>query len=126
MGSKKKKFKSIDDVLVDGFLEGRWPREMARELRITLTQAEKRLRACGLDPARYGRFDEEEVDTWVRLYRGQEDGFEWSINAIAVEYNLSWSTVAVQLACRLGKLRHRRLAARLAAARRAGVSRSRR
>lgn len=98
-----------DEVIVNLFLDGHLPKEIAQHLGrgVTVKRIEQVLSDRGYEAARF-HFEDQEIDQWVAMYNGDWDGWEWSINQIAINAKRSWGTVALRVAERInGPLRHR-------------------
>jgi len=93
------------EMVVALFLDGYLPHEIAQDSDMKLATVKRTLAERGYNPDRF-TYDSQIIDEWVALYTGDHDGEHWSIYKIAKTYERSWSTVAVRVAERVGRLRH--------------------
>lgn len=96
-----------EETVITMFLDGWLLSEIATELGIRRSTAERIIINRGYNPQRFRRFEGQDIEEWVAKYNGDWDGFPWSVNQIAIDAECSWGTVAVRLAERVGRLRHR-------------------
>lgn len=93
------------EMFVSLFKDGYRPSEIAKNMSRGMPAVCTAISNAGYNPQRHA-YTDADADSWARMYRGDFDGYEWSVAAIAKDTGHGWSTVALALAARGCRLRH--------------------